>query len=201
MTLAWFRKHQKHFLAALAVFLMIAWGAGGALNNLFGQRYAGRVFGEKVPVAVIRDLAYRWEKSQVGSRYAHRISQSELWDTYILLQEARHLGLAVGPEELRLAILRDPRFFDKTGFSTQAYQNFLRQAGLDVTLHEKTVQEQILVSKLLSILRNSAKVSTEDAWEEYAESNDKVKVKYVAFETDLLVPDMKATEEEMKAFY
>ncbi|MEW6360438.1 MAG: SurA N-terminal domain-containing protein [Planctomycetota bacterium] len=201
MTLDWFRRHQKHFLAGLAVFLMIAWGAGGALDSLVGTQYAGRVFGEKVPAAVIRDMAFRWEKSQVGSRYAHRIGESELWDSYILLQEARQMGLDAGPQEVRAAVLGDFRFFDKTGFNMTAYQNFLNQAGLDVAMHEKTLEEQILVGKLLSILRNSAKVSTEDAWQEYAESNEKVKVKYVAIETDALVPAMTTTDEEIKAFY
>ncbi|NOZ21466.1 MAG: hypothetical protein GXP25_10305 [Planctomycetes bacterium] len=201
MKLEWFRKHQKHFLAALAAFLMVAWGAGGFLRNLVGKQYAGRVFGEKILRSVIRDMNYRWEKSRVGSRYARRLSKSELWDAYILLDEARRMGLGVSPQEIRFAILNDPRFFDKTGFNMHAYQNFLAQSRLDAAAYEKTVEEQILVSKLLSILRNSAKVSTEDAWQKYAENNERVKVKYVAFATDLLVSDIQVTEDELKAFY
>ena len=199
MNLQWFRKHQKHFLAFLAVFLMVAWGMGGALSSLAGRRWAGRAFGKKVSMARMEVMGVRWDRSQLRAR--QRITKADLWQSFILLHEAEHLDLEVSDAEVEIAIKSNPRFMGKNGFGMRQYQGFLRQQGLDEQAYETTVRELLLINKLESLVISGAKVSTDEAWQQYARRQNRVKVRYARLVAADVLPTITVTPKEVKAFY
>jgi hypothetical protein len=66
---------------------------------------------------------------------------------------------------------------------------------------EKTIKEYLLSRKLLYLLKNSVKITRDEALQRYIKENEKVKIKYAALNARDFISNVKVEEDEIRSFY
>jgi len=66
---------------------------------------------------------------------------------------------------------------------------------------EKTIEEYLLSRKLLYLLKNSVKITRDEALQRYIKENEKVKIKYAALNAEDFISNVKIEEDEIRSFY
>jgi hypothetical protein len=98
---------------------------------------------------------------------------------YLLLYEARRLGLVIGPDELAAEITGLPAFSDKTGFSRQRYLRALESARLSPERFEEGLRQDLMIRKLEQWVKGAVNVLPDEVWESFRFNRASVKVEYV----------------------
>jgi len=137
----WFGRAVMAVLMGLIILSFAIWGIGDIFRG-FGANNLAQVGGIEIGADTYRN-AYqtelqrqqRLEKRNITNEEAHQYGMdrqvlSRLVGEAALEDQARRLGLAVGDEAIRKAILNDDNFKGMTGqFDRQAFEAFLRDEG------------------------------------------------------------------------
>ncbi len=107
---------------------------------------------------------------------------SEIINKYILLSEAKKLGLSISDQEFA-DLLGTVEAFRKDGkFDKDRYVEVLRQNKLEPEQFEKSERTMLLVRKVASVIRDTgAPVSDADIWAGYVREKGKVELAYTRF--------------------
>ena len=196
----WFRRNQKKLLGTLVVFLMVIWGIGPAAEYIIPKPAIGEILGEEITQEQFSDTATRW--ARIFFRDSEEPVAKMVWRQMALFIQAEKMGIFVTKEELAQEVRNffpvDPRVFeDKEGFRRMIGSAF------HLTEHqfEKTIKEYLLSRKLLYLLKNSVKITRDEALQRYMKENEKVKIKYAALNARDFVSHVKVEEDEIKSFY
>jgi peptidyl-prolyl cis-trans isomerase D len=196
---------------------------GGLSSDVFGggqlsKGVVAKVEGEDITAEDVRLMASQLAKTD-AARYGEMASKimpllmqqetsraaEQLITNQLLLSEARHMGLRATPEEVRDELQHGryaPYFFPNGNFiGQQEYEMRLQQANLTPAKFESTVGEEILVSKLQTIISGGATVSEAEIRNEFIKQNSKVKFDYAVLKEDDIKKGLHPTDEELKAFY
>jgi hypothetical protein len=196
----WFRKNQKKLLGALVVFLMVIWGIGPAAEYIVPKPAIGNILGEEITQEQFADTATRW--ARIFLRNSEEPVAKMVWGQMALFIQAEKMGVFVTKEELAQEIRNffpvDPRVFE----DKEAFRLMLGSA-FRLTEHqfEKTIKEYLLIRKLQYLLRNSIKITRDEALQRYIKENEKVKIKYAALNARDFVSNVKVEEDEIRSFY
>ncbi len=197
---SWFRKNQKKLLGILVVFLMVIWGIGPAAEYLVPKPAIGEILGEKITQEQFSDTATRW--ARIFFRDPEEPVAKMVWSQMALFIQAEKMGVFVTKEELAQEVRNffpvDPRVFeDKEGFRRMIGSVF----HLTEYQFEKTIKEYLITRKLQYLLRNSVKITRDEALQRYIKENEKVKIKYAALNARDFVSNVKVEEDEIRSFY
>jgi hypothetical protein len=200
MALDWFRRHQKKFLAFLTAFLMVTWGFGYYLQDLFRpRRTAGTISGSRVREADFNEFSQRWKAAFFGQEREIRGLTDILWRQFVLVHEAERLGLDVSHADVESFIKES--LGGEGQFTEGAYNQFLRARNIPNQVYEQAIRERILTMKLIGFIRDQVTISNTEVWERYCRDNEKLKIKYLAFKPEYFVPTISVTDEQIKKFY
>lgn len=197
---SWFRKNQKKLLGILVVFLMVIWGIGPAAEYMVPKPAIGKIHDEEVTQEQFSDTATRW--ARIFFRASEEPVAEMVWSQMVLFIQAEKMGIFVTKEELAQEVRNffpvDPRVFE----DKEAFRRMLGSA-FHLTEHqfEKTIKEYLLTRKLQYLLRNSIKITRDEALQRYIKENEKVKIKYAALNARDFVNYVKVEEDEIKSFY
>ncbi|MEE9605909.1 MAG: SurA N-terminal domain-containing protein, partial [Candidatus Scalindua sp.] len=179
----WFRKNQRKLLGVLVVFLMVIWGIGPAVDYIVPKPPVGEILGEKISQEEFSDTVIRW--ARVFFRDSKEPVAEQVWKQLALVHQAERMGVFVTDEELAQEIRSWLTMF---GINPQILTNieeYRRMLGsiFHMTQYqfEKTIREYLLAQKLQFLLRNSVKITKDEAFQRYVKENEKVKIKYGAF--------------------
>jgi hypothetical protein len=196
----WFRRNQKKLLGVLVVFLMVIWGIGPAAEYMVPKPAIGEIHGVEVTQEQFSDTATRW--ARIFFRDSEEPVAKMVWGQMALFIQAERMGIFVTKEELAQEIRNffpvDPRIFE----DKEAFRRMLGSA-FHLTEHqfEKTIKEYLLSRKLLYLLKNSVKITRDEALQRYIKENEKVKIKYAALNARDFVSNVKVEEDEIRSFY
>ena len=196
----WFRRNQKKLLGTLVVFLMVIWGIGPAAEYLVPKPAIGEIHGIEVTQEQFSDTATRW--ARIFFRDSEEPVAKMVWGQMALFIQAEKMGIFVTKEELAQEVRNffpvDPRIFE----DKEAFRRMLGSA-FHLTEHqfEKTIEEYLLSRKLLYLLKNSVKITRDEALQRYTKENEKVKIKYAALNARDFISDVKVEEDEIRSFY
>ncbi len=122
-----------------------------------------------------------------------------------ILSEAERMGFHATPEEVRDELQHgqySSTFFPGGAFiGEDAYENKLQQADLTVQQFEDGIRDQILFTKLRSLITGSATVTDADIRQEFEKRNTKIKFDYAVLKKDDLQKSIQPSDAELKAFY
>ena len=183
-------------------------------GNLGPQVFvAGNVaeVGSEVVTAAEFQTAYHNYMDQIGADltpemllafgFDNQVIES-LIDQYVMIAEARRLGLEVTPGEIQTAILSTDAFQENGAFiGLQRYRDLLVQNGLTVAEFEDSVRDQVLMGKLQAFLTEPMAVSLDEVELEYRYSNEQVVLDYFVIDPPALESQVEMTEEEIRAYY
>jgi peptidyl-prolyl cis-trans isomerase D len=196
----WFRKNQKKLLGLLVVFLMVIWGIGPAVDYVVPKPPVGQILGEKISQEEFNDTVIRW--ARVFFKDSKGLVAEQVWKQLALVHQAEKMGVFVTNEELAQEIRSwfpvDPRIFsDREGYRRMLGSVF----HMTEYQFEKTIREYLLAQKLQFLLKNSIKITKDEAFQRYMKENEKVKVKYAAFKAKDFIGSIEIEEDEIRSFY
>ncbi len=121
----------------------------------------------------------------------------------ILLQEARDLGVGVTDSELRESILEVPAFKDQDGrfIGGEAYENLLRANGYTLAGFEQGMRQDILLSKLNTIVASTLYVSDQEVEENYRDENERASIRFVQMAPNQINETVEPSQEDLEAYF
>jgi peptidyl-prolyl cis-trans isomerase D len=118
------------------------------------------------------------------------------------LQEASRLGLTVQDEELRRSIESIPSFQVDGQFDPRLYERALQLNRMSLEDFEKMQRENLLISKVVSLIRlNGGKVSDDEILETYLFENERINLTFLKVNPETFKGQVSANEIEMKDYY
>jgi len=126
-----------------------------------------------------------------------------LVDQRLLLAEADALGLEATDGEVRESILEIPGMKDASGafVGEETYNRFVRANGYSVRDFERTVRDQIRLTKLNAIFSASVAVSDEEVEESYREQAERAAIRYLVLPAAKFQADAEVSPEELAAHF
>jgi peptidyl-prolyl cis-trans isomerase D len=139
----------------------------------------------------------------------HMIEQQvgqQLVQEQVLLAEAQKLGIQANENDvanfLHKGQFGEALFPNGEFIGKDHYADFIaRQFTMSVTDFEREVKQEIIVTRLRSLISASAKVSDAEVRSAYFKQNVKIKFDYAVIAADTLKDSIKPTDAELEAFF
>ena len=200
------------FLLGLIIVVFIAFYGGNKFRDPAAQDIA-QVNGE---VITQREFAMHYQKAL--ERYRELLKGSltpelekslnirgtlleELIQRRLVLQEARHLGLAANDEDLMTAIAQVPDFQVNGRFNKERYLQLLRANRINPGQFEDEQREQLTIQRLYSMLLDAVHVTEAEVRDRYRFEQGKINLYFIRLPISNYLSEVKLTEEEIKKFY
>jgi peptidyl-prolyl cis-trans isomerase D len=208
------RKHAgtwmiKALLFAIVV-VFIFWGVGSWTSHREGV--VAKVNGEAISLEAYRH-SYNQLLDQVrqslGANLSDELLKSlnlqtraldQLIDRALVKQAAARLKMDVSDEELAQSVRRVPAFQSNGVFDRRRYQQVLSLNRMTPESFEASQRENLLASKLMKVVTDSAKVSDSEAEEWYKWNNAVVKVDFACVDADRY-KNLSPSKEEVAQFF
>ncbi len=126
----------------------------------------------------------------------------DILSKYILLVEAKKLGISVSDQEFA-ELIGSVEAFKKDGkFDKDRYVSVLRQNRMDPEQFERSEKTSLLIGKVVSIVRDTgAPVTDADIWAGYVREKGKVDLFYSRFSPSSFKGGVTVTENELNEVY
>lgn len=202
-------------ICAAMVIAFVPGGLGSELTGTPGAGVVAKVDGGDITAQEVRDTARQMLQQQMpqGSTanmsmllpfFAQRAAD-QLIARQALLSEAHHMGLRVGPEEIKDELQHGryaATFFPGGNFIGQTeYEDMLQRANLTPAKFEQAVGNDILLTKLQALISGSADASDSEIHQQFVKQNTKVKFEYAVLKQDDIKKGLHPAEAELRAFY
>ena len=197
-------------IGVFSVTLVTMYIPAGDLGNVSLTTDVAEVGDESVSAREFQ-TAYRNYLNQVRSQLTPELIQAfqfdqqivnSLVDEYVMVAEAKRLGLDVSAAEIQRMILESPIFLEGDSFiGLERYETVLLQNNLTVQEFESNVRNQILLDKLFSFLTSPASVSDEEVENEYRNRNETVQLDYFVVNPPDFEDDVELSAEAQQEFF
>jgi peptidyl-prolyl cis-trans isomerase D len=198
------------FIVAIGVVFVFFIGLGGPMKR------SGPSGGAVVELGDIRlgqdeflRVRARQEESyreQLGDQFDSRAAR-EMLDTMamgslvqsaILAHEAEALGLRVGRTEIQRLLRSSPSFRDDSGkFSNEAFSRYVEWEYGNQRNYLRYMRRVLLSQKLATLLYSQPQVSQAELRASVLYEQEQVELAYVAFDTEVLPPEVEITDQEI----
>jgi peptidyl-prolyl cis-trans isomerase D len=119
----------------------------------------------------------------------------------LVIQEAARLGLEVSPEEVKREIAYTPLFQSEGMFNREIYLRQLSARRMTPGEYERAVGTEMLVSKLVGVVKNTTKLSDKELYERYRLESEKINLRFLKLDTSDFEDEAEVSEEEIVAHY
>jgi peptidyl-prolyl cis-trans isomerase D len=211
--LTFFRTRKWLWVVLIAVFslaLIVSLVPGSFGPELVVSGNVAEV-GSEVVTAAEFQTAFHGYMDQVGGELTPEMLSAFGFDTqvmdqlinqYVMIAEAKRLGLDAAPAEIQTLILQNAAFQENGQFiGLQRYQDLLAQNGLTVEDFENSIRDQILMEKLYTFLTAPMSVSDEEIEAEYRYSNEQAQLDYFVIDGPAVEAQIELEEDELLAYY
>jgi peptidyl-prolyl cis-trans isomerase D len=211
--LTFFRTRKWLWVVLIAVFslaLIVSLVPGSFGPELVVSGNVAEV-GSEVVTAAEFQTAFHGYMDQVGGELTPEMLSAFGFDTqvmdqlinqYVMIAEAKRLGLDAAPAELQTLILQNAAFQENGQFiGLQRYQDLLAQNGLTVEDFENSIRDQILMEKLYTFLTAPMTVSDEEIEAEYRYSNEQAQLDYFVIDGPAVEAQIELEDDELLAYY
>jgi peptidyl-prolyl cis-trans isomerase D len=124
----------------------------------------------------------------------------ELIKDRLLAEAAAQQGIGVGDDELVDTIRRNPSFEEDGKFSEERYKLVVqRSLGLTVDVFEDNLRRDLRAGKLVTLLRETAKVTDAQLKQSFQDENEKVNLAFVRFSPAFYAAEATVSDAEVTA--
>lgn len=216
------RANRRNLLTALLfgaiIFVfVVSFGPGsqgcqGANGGPGGVAEVASVNGQSISAADFEQQyaqLYRMYQQQAGEGFTQELAEQlglrrnaleQLVVRELILQEAKRQGLIVTDEELERSIKDSPSFQSGGHFDHDYYTRATTSAYGSPARFEARMREDLLVQKMATLVRQSAKVSPDDIKEAWRTEADRVNLELVRFPLEAAKSEVKVTDAEVQAY-
>ena len=179
-----------------------------------GAGIVATVAGEDIHTTEVQQQARRMVEQQFprGGAQANMLlpffaqrAFDDLVNEKILIAEARRMGLKATDDDLR-DFLRQGQlgqniFPDGKFIGQEAYQDLVSRFGYTVPVFEGLVKDDIVVTKLRTLVSSSASVTDAEIRQQFDKQNTKVKFDYAFIKKDDILKSLHPADAELKAYF
>ena len=179
-----------------------------------GAGIVATVAGEDIHTTEVQQQARRMVEQQFprGGAQANMLlpffaqrAFDDLVNEKILIAEARRMGLKATDDDLR-DFLRQGQlgqniFPDGKFIGQEAYQDLVSRFGYTVPVFEGLVKDDILVTKLRTLVSSSASVTDAEIRQQFDKQSTKVKFDYAFIKKDDILKSLHPADAELKAYF
>ncbi len=216
--LAWIReKFGKGLIGGIISFIAFVFVFYGvfspkATRGLHEGAVAGTVNGDSISIAEFnREFNRRVEfyKNLAGGKLsddqvkAFKLREGvfrELSNQKLLLQEAKHLGLAAAEEQIKEKIMELPTFQKNGKFDLLSYKEILAANHYTPAGFERMVGEDLAVQKWSAFFKRRVRVSEQELKQEFESRQDQRNIKYVLLDQETGKKGVQVEESEVAKF-
>ena len=197
----------------LVAVTFISWG-GSYLLRERKQAYAAKVNGAIVDTKDYSDAyqgAIKQYREALGPSFSEKMIEElrlkdkvidDLISKMLIFQEAKRLGLTVQDEELRNSIESIPSFQVNGQFDPRLYERALRLNRMSAADFEHMQRENLLLSKVVTLIRlYGGKVSEDEVLETYLFENERINLTFLKINPETLKGQVGVNEIEIKDYY
>jgi len=181
-------------IAAFLITIFAVWGGGGRLGESRATNTIATIGKEKISVnSYYQNLRQRLEmlKGEFKDLNKNLIQQlnvpqqvlEQMIQQTLLLQKAQEMSIYASDEEIREKIIsvfqRDGKFI---GY--EEYEKILNRSRTSISEFEGSLEEEIILNKLIKVLTAGITFTPEELWENYKKNNETAKVEFVILEND-----------------
>ena len=209
--ISWMQKNNKFLVITIWIATISFIFTGATYGFSFGLRSSS--IGRTGDIELRRDI-FQMEYRNLYNRYNQlfhgqfdqaKAKEMKLEDQVInsmivkalILNLAKDFGIVVSDEELALYIAQIPAFQNNGVFDKKVYKNFLKNSGLKLQTFEKSLRDDLIVQKTLSLLNLDALKEEVEALAISFEVADKLKYKILS-PSDV---NITISEENLKKFW
>lgn len=198
---SWLRKNQK-IVYIIMIFAVSVWGISYSAMELIPKKPIGKILGRKITQDEFTDMAIRWQRLFFPQTQESVIPI--IWKQLLMVEKANQMGLLITNPEVEDGLRRIT--FQVFGQNpdidrTRLMQFLCNTFRLNPDQIQRTIREALLVEKLESLLRSSAKITSEELWHRFSLENEQVKLKILALKASDFADSVQVKEEELIAFY
>ncbi len=208
-------KYLKWVLWLVILAFVVLFGSDwSGMNGVSDTRVAATVAGEDVLSEDVRESFRRLESQYrqiFGEQYNSDMARQfnligqalrQSVNRKILLREARDLGLLATDGEVREQILSYPAFQDEGGsfIGEEAYRQRLSGARLSSNAFERSLRDDLLLTKLEAILSQTTYVSDAEVEAIYREQAEKASLRYVRLAATS-IGDIEVPSERLEQYF
>ena len=127
----------------------------------------------------------------------------QLIDRRIMLMEAKEIGLRATDEEVRDAILDIPVFQDVDGnfVGADQYERILRGNRMTVSDFEDSLRDDLLITKLNSILSQTSYVSDSEVEKSYRDQAERAEIRFIQLPAAEFASEVSASQEDLESYF
>jgi len=179
-----------------------------------GAGIVATVAGEDIHTTEVQQQARRMVEQQFprGGAQANMLlpffaqrAFDDLVNEKILIAEARRMGLKATDDDLRDYLhqgqLGQNIFPDGKFIGQEAYQDLVSRFGYTVPVFEGLVKDDIVVTKLRTLVSSSASVTDAEIRQQFDKQNTKVKFDYAFIKKDDILKSLHPADAELKAYF
>jgi len=126
---------------------------------------------------------------------------NELKNKYLLLGEANRLNIPVSDIEVMSELSSISSFTENGEFSPQRYTNVLRANGITPAAFESSLKEDIKISKLRNLIKNSTYATKQEIKNEFLYRNKKAQIKYITMRPSQFKNQVEITEKALQKYF
>ena len=198
-------------LACIIVPSFILWGAGSYTSGKkeAGKQFSLKLFGRNITINEFRE-AYQAVMFQASMQYGEKLEeiknyinfQDQAVDRLILLEEAKHRRIRANDQEV-INVIQSYGFFKKNN----AFNQTLYERTLYYDLHlkprqfEEQTRQDIIISKLYTVITNPVYATDEEAKNEYLRENEQVSMYYLTALNQDFAKDITSNEDEARKYF
>ena len=179
-----------------------------------GAGIVATVAGEDIHTTEVQQQARRMVEQQFprGGAQANMLlpffaqrAFDDLVNEKILIAEARRMGLKATDDDLRDYLrqgqLGQNIFPDGKFIGQEAYQDLVSRFGYTVPVFEGLVKDDIVVTKLRTLVSSSASVTDAEIRQQFDKQNTKIKFDYAFIKKDDILKSLHPADAELKAYF
>jgi len=194
--LKFMRKYATGYMVkamfGLIIVVFVFWGVGSFREN---ERTVAEVGPYKISIMEYQE-EYNRILNMYRTIYREKLDENllrelnlkervmnEIVDKYILIMNAKQLGISVSDKEYR-EHLESIEMFKRDGkFSETVYKEILKRNGLDPKRFEQSEKHALLHTKMINLIRDTGALMNEsNLWNFYVKEKGKVNLGYVEFD-------------------
>jgi parvulin-like peptidyl-prolyl isomerase len=195
----------------LIIIVFIFWGVGGLKE---GDTTVAEVGPHKVSLMEYQEtysrllnmyrsiLKDKFDETTVKELKLKERTMEDIVDRYLLLDQAKELGLKVSDQEFSDYLNGIDAFKSDGKFNKKQYVELLKRQGLDPQRFEESERAAMLNQKIMNLIRdNGSFVSNDQVWKAYVKAKGKVDLAYMVFNPSDNMKKVDVNEKELEERY
>lgn len=153
------------------------------IRNVYQQ-----IYGQSLPAEMEKMLGLK------------KMALDSLIDDFLIMKEAKSMGIKVSKEDISNAIAAMPSFQKDGAFSFDLYVQLLKSSRITPKDFEDGQKGGLIIKKARQAIMDKTTVSDDDAHAQYKKENDKIDLEFVSYAPADVIAEVKLTDADLNEF-